>query len=115
MEVFVQDQLGIIPKIICRTAQQDATSACRRSRAEVHACVERVFDDSDVIDRFAEDVAEGGGDGGGNGGTMAEHLAARSLLADTERREDPPEQIIGRELASDFAEALLGLTQFFSH
>ena len=115
MEVLVQDQLGIVPKIFCRTAQQDATASRRRTCAEVHAGVEGVFDDSDVIDRFAEDVAKCEGESGRDGGAMAEHLGRRSLLADTEGREDPPEQIIRRELAGDFAEALLGLAQFFGH
>src|SRR5262245_6325980 len=43
------------------------------------------------------------------------HHRTLSLLSDAERREDPAQQIVGRELAGDLCEILLCEPQLFGH
>jgi hypothetical protein len=71
MEVFVQDQLGVVPEILRRPTQQDPSASRRGSRAHVQTRIERVFDHTHMLDRLAEDFAESGGNVCRDGTAMA--------------------------------------------
>ena len=71
MKVLMQYQLGIIPEILRRATQQDASTTRRCPRAQVKARIKGMFDHSHMLDRLTKDFLESGGDVCGNGTAAA--------------------------------------------